>query len=415
MFDLLDRTDAGATIETISEGINLRGYNFWILICSAILASIGLDTNSVAVIIGAMLISPLMSPILGIGLAIGIHDREMFLKAIRNLSTAVFIGLVASVVFFLITPLKTNTSELLARTYPTVLDVMVAFFGGIAGIVSISRRDQTSAIPGVAIATALMPPLCTAGFGLATMQFNFFFGALYLFFINAIFISLATLIMVKYLRFPEKQYVDKKLQVRYSRWSFLLLVIVIAPSVYFLHEVYQKQQTRSKIQSLVIRKLEKEGTEILKWEMGNRDSGNVIKVYYSGKNLPPEVIEDINHNLKKNKLSNYQLIPYRMNITKDEVNEMSTEVARQIFAQMNSSAMIPEIDKVDTVKLARELKVVFSMIDTAILTVNSGKDSLLMLSYKCSKPLTAPLQKKLQQYLKLRLSKDSVVLFAIPK
>ncbi len=204
-------SDFEKTRSTISNGVSLRGYNLWILLCSSILASIGLDTNSTAIIIGAMLISPLMSPILGIGLSVAIHDKQLFGRSLRNLALAVIISLLASVIYFLLTPLGQITSEEHARTFPTLLDVLVALFGGVAGIVSISRHDQTNAIPGVAIATALMPPLCTAGFGLATMQWSYFLGAFYLFFINAVFISLATYLIVKYLHFPEKEFVNKKI------------------------------------------------------------------------------------------------------------------------------------------------------------------------------------------------------------
>lgn len=171
MFALIDGTDVEGTIKTIGEGSEMRGDKIWILFSGAILASIGLDTNSSAVIIGAMLISPLMNPILGVGLGIGISDRDLMIVAGKNFMFAVAASLFASTLYFLITPLGETTSELLARTKPTLLDVGVAIFGGIAGIVATSRKAQTNAIPGVAIATALMPPLCTAGYGIATWNF----------------------------------------------------------------------------------------------------------------------------------------------------------------------------------------------------------------------------------------------------
>ncbi len=183
----------------------MRGYSLWILVCSTILASIGLDTNSTAVIIGAMLISPLMSPILSVGLSVAIHDKQVLTRSLQNLLIAVAISLSASVIYFFLSPLGEPTPELQARTFPTLLDLMVALFGGISGIVSISRHEQTNAIPGVAIATALMPPLCTAGFGIATANWNYFFGAFYLFFINAVFISLATYLIVRFLHFQANQ------------------------------------------------------------------------------------------------------------------------------------------------------------------------------------------------------------------
>jgi uncharacterized hydrophobic protein (TIGR00271 family) len=174
ILDLRATSDFEKAKSTVSEGVSLRGYNLWILVCAALLASLGLDTNSTAVIIGAMLISPLMSPILGVGMAVAIHEKELLIRSLRNLAMAVAISLFASTLYFILTPLGEVTPELQARTFPTLLDVLVALFGGIAGIISISRRDQTNAIPGVAIATALMPPLCTAGFGIATLRWNYF-------------------------------------------------------------------------------------------------------------------------------------------------------------------------------------------------------------------------------------------------
>ena len=185
--NISDGTDVFGTIEHIKKDINIRGSNIWILVCSTMLASIGLDLNSAAVIIGAMLISPLMSPILGIGLAVGINDRDTLIESLKNFGLAIAVSLLTSVFYFLITPLGEPTSEIIARTQPTLLDVFVAIFGGIAGIVAGSRKEKTSAIPGVAIATALMPPICVAGFGIATGHWNYFAGAFYLFFINAVF------------------------------------------------------------------------------------------------------------------------------------------------------------------------------------------------------------------------------------
>ncbi|MEM7036186.1 MAG: DUF389 domain-containing protein, partial [Bacteroidota bacterium] len=198
-------TDVEGTITTINGGIEVKGYNIWILVASAVLACIGLDTNSVAVIIGAMLISPLMSPILGIGLSVGINDQKTLQNALYNFGVAVGVSLLAAFVYFLVTPLGRETAEMAARTKPTVLDIMVGFFGGVAGIVAGSRKEKTNAIPGVAIATALMPPLCVAGYGLAKMNMNYFAGAFYLFFLNSVFIALSTFLIVRYLNFPLKE------------------------------------------------------------------------------------------------------------------------------------------------------------------------------------------------------------------
>ena len=225
--------DAQATIDNISRSVEFRGVNVWILAFAIVIASVGLNVNSTAVIIGAMLISPLMSPIMGIGLAIGISDNELLRKSLRNLMIMVLISLFASTTYFLLTPLSDAQSELLARTKPTVFDVLIALFGGLAGIVATSRKqEKVTVVSGVAIATALMPPLCTAGYGLGTGQWIYFFGAFYLFFINSFFIALATFLMVRYLKFPRKHFVDAQHERKVRRSILIFSLIIIIPSIF---------------------------------------------------------------------------------------------------------------------------------------------------------------------------------------
>ena len=234
-------TDYEATVNSIGSALIFKGVNVWILFFAIIVASVGLNVNSTAVIIGAMLISPLMGPIMGIGLSIGITDKEMLRTSLRNLLVMVMISLVASTAYFLLSPLGDAQSELLARTRPTIFDVLIAFFGGAAGIVATSRKSQPfTVISGVAIATALMPPLCTAGYGLATAQFKYFFGAFYLFFINSFFIALATFLIVKYLHFPQKKYLDSARAKRVKQYITIFSIIVIIPSVIIALHVVQE-------------------------------------------------------------------------------------------------------------------------------------------------------------------------------
>jgi uncharacterized hydrophobic protein (TIGR00271 family) len=234
-------TDYEATVNSITSAISFKGINVWILFFAIIVASIGLNVNSTAVIIGAMLISPLMGPIMGIGLAIGTTDNELLRISLRNLMVMVIISLVASTAYFFLSPLGDAQSELLARTRPTIFDVLIAFFGGAAGIVATSRKSQPfTVISGVAIATALMPPLCTAGYGLATAQFKYFFGAFYLFFINSFFIALSTFLIIKYLRFPQKKYLDPVRAKMVKRYITIFSIIVIIPSVIIALHVVQE-------------------------------------------------------------------------------------------------------------------------------------------------------------------------------
>lgn len=223
--------DTAAAAEKIRRGINVRGTNVWILACSIVIASVGLNVNSIPVIIGAMLISPLMGPIFGMGLSLSTNDRDLLMAALKNFLVMVVVSLISSFLYFLISPLKlANPSELLARTSPTIFDVFIALFGGAAGTLEFCRKDRGTVIAGVAIATALMPPLCTAGFGLATGNMKFFLGALYLFIINTVFILIATFLVTRSLHFGKVGEDD----IRSSRWrsiSSIILLAIIVPSV----------------------------------------------------------------------------------------------------------------------------------------------------------------------------------------
>ena len=229
IYDHIDTDDAA---QRIKSGIWFRGPNVWILAFSIVIASVGLNVNSTAVIIGAMLISPLMGPIIGLGLAAGTNDVDLLKAALKNLLVMVLISLVASTLYFLLSPLNlTNPTELEARTSPTIYDVLIALFGGLAGILENSRKERGTAIAGVAIATALMPPLCTAGYGLSCLDAHFFFGAMYLFIINTVFITLATFVMVKYLRFKTVTGLDPALSAKRRRIISTVIAIVVVPSI----------------------------------------------------------------------------------------------------------------------------------------------------------------------------------------
>ncbi|MEO6683417.1 MAG: TIGR00341 family protein, partial [Ginsengibacter sp.] len=203
-FNLKSEQEEHNTIhEIIEKGVHFKSTNLWILIFAIMIACVGLNMNSTAVVIGAMLISPLMGPIIGIGFSLGTYDFLLLRRSFVNFGFAVFSGLFASTVYFLLTPISEAHSELLARTQPNIYDVLIAFFGGLAGIIAVSSKQKGNVIPGVAIATALMPPLCTAGYGLATGTWTYFFGAFYLFAINSVFIATATLITVRLLKYPK--------------------------------------------------------------------------------------------------------------------------------------------------------------------------------------------------------------------
>ena len=323
-------TDAEATVKNIHAGIPLRGYNLWMIICSAALASLGLDTNSTAVIIGAMLISPLMSPILGVGLALGTNDRSTLIQSVTNLGLATTASLFSSWLYFFLTPLGEATSEILARTQPTLLDVLVAFFGGIAGIVSGSRREMSNAIPGVAIATALMPPLCTAGFGLATGNWALFFGAFYLYVINSVFISIATLAIVKYLRFPMVQHSQTWRGM--ATQIALVSAVIVLPSVYFLYNVYGSLQEKRIITTLLIQPLKAAHNDVLSWEIVKQDTTKELRVFYAGREIDSATVKRFHQDLTIKGLSDYRLLLTRVNMSKEEVSRLSMEAAQKLIA-----------------------------------------------------------------------------------
>lgn len=244
-----------ATPEAIDEVVrgNARagGTNAWVLVAAIVIASIGLNVNSTAVIIGAMLISPLMGPIIGLGYGLGVHDRGLIRQSLKVLAAFTGISLLSSTLYFLVTPLTQAHSELLARTSPTIWDVLIAFVGGAAGMIGLTRKEKTTLIPGVAIATALMPPLCTAGYGLATGQFRFFAGALYLFTINGVFIALATLAITRMLRLPHREQPDERSRQRLRMAVAAAVVVTLVPSVVLAYRLVHEELFRSRAAAFV--------------------------------------------------------------------------------------------------------------------------------------------------------------------
>ncbi len=246
LFSLHLDTDETGTVESIKKSIEFQGGNLWALIFAAFIASIGLNVNSGAVVIGAMLISPLMGPIVGIGFSIATNDFDTLKNALRNLAIFVVVSITASALYFMVSPLKTLTDQLEARTYPTFYDVLIAICGGAIGIVASSRADRGNAIPGVAIATALMPPLCTVGYGLATLHLNFAAGALYLFFINSVFIAGTAWVFVRALNFKKKVFINPDREQRYKTIMLVIVVVTILPSIYTAYTVVQHEIFNSK-------------------------------------------------------------------------------------------------------------------------------------------------------------------------
>ena len=281
--DIEAHIDTDAAERSIRNNIIFRGPNAWILAIAIMIASIGLNVNSMPVIIGAMLISPLMGPIFGIGLGLGINDVNLMKQAGKNLLIMVSISLGVSLLYFMITPLElTNPTELIARTQPTIFDVMIALFGGLAGIFELCRKEKGTVFSGVAIATALMPPLCTAGCGLATGNISWFLGALYLFAINCLFITLATYILVKYFQFKKMEYADKKSGQRTQRITSALILVFLVPSVWFAVTLVQQNDFEKRANQFIDNYIHPNSFYIVEHEFEHKDESSLI-LHISGK------------------------------------------------------------------------------------------------------------------------------------
>jgi uncharacterized hydrophobic protein (TIGR00271 family) len=281
--------DSDVVFEEIKKGIFFKGTNLWILIFAIIIASVGLNMNSTAVIIGAMLISPLMGPINGMGYSIATFDLDLFNKSVKNFTFAILAGLISSTAYFYVSPVSTAHSELLARTSPTIYDVLIALFGGLAGIVAVSSKNKGNVIPGVAIATALMPPLCTAGYGIATGQLNFFLGAMYLFTINTIFIAMASVWISQILKFPIRSDLDTGKKRRINQLISIIIVIVLLPSIYFGYQLVQKEKFNLNAKEFIAKTQSFEGNILLNHSVDSENQ--VLNLVFGGKKWTKTQIE----------------------------------------------------------------------------------------------------------------------------
>jgi len=309
VFDIKTGTDKKGTIEDIKEKIAMKGNTAWILVFSILIASIGLNIGSPAVVIGAMLISPLMGPILGVGLSIGTNDIDTLKRSLINFGVMIALSLGTSFLFFLIPIFRNETPELIARTTPDVRDVFIAMAGGFALIIALSRRsEQTNTIAGVAIATALMPPLCTAGYGLAIGNFSYFGGAMFLVAINSIFIALATFAIVKFLRFPMVKYLDSANRKRIARMASIVAFLVFAGSLYMFFNLFKINQFKQSAENLIA-DIKKSGINIIDEKAEDLDyESNSVKIYVYGKMLSSDEINYWIAKLPKYGFTNTKLI-----------------------------------------------------------------------------------------------------------
>lgn len=302
-----DRANEEVITAEIRRGVEFSGVNLWVLIFAIMVASLGLNVNSTAVIIGAMLISPLMGPIMGVGLGIGISDMDLIKKALKNLGIMVIISVLTSSTYFALSPLSEAQSELLARTTPTIYDVFIALFGGLAGIVATSSRERGNVIPGVAIATALMPPLCTAGFGLATGSLKYFAGAFYLFSINTVFICFSTLIVVRLLRFQEVSFLSAQTSRRVHGIMAVIIALMVIPSIFIARNLVLETVFKNKCSQFVKTEFNFPSTEVLKQEF-IWSPEKVIKIALMGTPLDENTLTNLENQLSVYGLNDVKLI-----------------------------------------------------------------------------------------------------------
>lgn len=302
LLNLRADTDEEGTLENVRANVDFRSANAWTLVFAILIASIGLNTNSAAVVIGAMLISPLMGPIIGAGLGLGINDLPLVKRSLTNLAYAVGISIAASFLYFAISPLSEAQSELLARTRPTFFDALIAILGGAAGIVALSRKEKGNAIPGVAIATALMPPLCTAGYGLSKGNFSFFFGAMYLFLINSVYICLSTLVFVRYLGFKRVEMPDPTDRRRLRRWVVATGVLVLLPSLVSAWFLLRESAFRSRADAFVKQEMQIDGAFVIGTEINYHWRHPKIVVSVIGEPISADHLAGLRAKLKENLL-----------------------------------------------------------------------------------------------------------------
>ncbi len=405
--------------ETIEKGVIFKGTNLWILVFAILVASVGLNMNSTAVIIGAMLISPLMGPIIGMGYSIATYNFPLFRIAVKNFTFAVVVSLIASTFYFLISPVSTAHSELLARTSPTIYDVLIAFFGGAAGIVAISSKNKGNVIPGVAIATALMPPLCTAGYGLATGQLTYFFGAIYLFTINTVFIALASLFIAQLLKFPILTILEPARKKRINQWISSVITLTLIPSIYFGYSLVAKEKFNENANKF-IKEVSIYQDQFLLQNTVDIDKKSISLVYGG------TTISEIQKNdIKKIATDDYNIdssrISFKQGFSLDKMSGANSDIAYLKKEMFKMNTLIKNQDVIqlnpnDIKQLFKEVQAIHPEIYSCGLTegFSVNKDSkeanksTVVLITQDSIKLSDQNKTNLRQFIKARLRKDDV-------
>ncbi|MDX8568110.1 DUF389 domain-containing protein [Elizabethkingia sp. HX XZB] len=401
--------------DDVLKNISFKGANLWILASAILIASIGLNVNSTAVIIGAMLISPLMGPIVGAGFALATYDFILLRKSAKNLIIATVVSLFVSTLYFYLSPFKEVQSELLARTSPTIYDVLIAFFGGIVGAVSITRAEKGNPIPGVAIATALMPPLCTAGFGLATLNFKFMAGALYLYSINCFFIGISTFLIIKYMKYGAvstgNSSFDKKLRISIT----LVMLLMIIPSSYLAYNLLNERKFSQNVEQFLKDKFYNNGYITIYKKVSYNSNPKSIELAFLSKKFDSTEIKQLNNDLKKFGIVNTKLI------IKQNTSDLKSEILSEINKQSSNlsekdlqlSTLSTELKnyRITNPQLIKEITILFPEISEVSLGKidnyypNDSMATSAVLLYKAEKKVD---EEKLKKWLQEQLQDSGI-------
>ncbi|MDM8207812.1 TIGR00341 family protein [Bacteroides gallinaceum] len=422
------KEDEQVTVEYIRNGVEFKGTNLWILIFATVIASLGLNVNSTAVIIGAMLISPLMGPTMGIGLSIGLNDFELMKRSLKSYAVTTLFSVVTATLYFLFTPLDEVQSELLARTSPSIYDVFIALMGGLAGIVALATKEKGNVIPGVAIATALMPPLCTAGFGLATGNLLYFLGAFYLYFINSVFISLATYIGVRLMRFERKQFVDKERERIVKRYIVWITIATMCPAVYLTYNIVRETFYQTSANRFITQELQFPDSQILSRDISYEK--REIRVVLVGKEIPENQIVEARNRLDKYSLNNTKLVVFQGlgNNNAVDISNIKSMVMEDFYhnSERQLSEQRVELDSIKRaldafsgsqvdLRMGKEMKVLFPMVKTLsvskslqMLIDSARMDTVTFAIVGCTHAPSAPEKRKMNDWLKARTGADKV-------
>ncbi|MGV8915066.1 MAG: DUF389 domain-containing protein [Kaistella sp.] len=412
--------DKQKVLATVKKNISFSGSNLWILACAIMVASVGLNVNSTAVVIGAMLISPLMGPIVGAGFALGMFDFQLLRKSLKNLLLSTVVGLLVSFLYFFLSPYKEAHSEIISRTAPNIYDVLIAFSGGLVGVIAVTRVEKGNPIPGVAIATALMPPLCTAGYGLATGNFVYFGGAMFLYTINCVFICIATYAIVKFLNYPAVEFVDKKKSDKIRVWISIIVALMIIPSVFFAYRFVTKQNYELKVDQFLTSEFDEKGNTIVYKKTSYYTSPKKIELAFLTRKFSAQQIKEINEKLKDYKIEGTQVIIRQdsaflanATLTKSDANEV-VDQSTAIIAELKNKVNKHSFETQNLFPEANSILPAIQSISVAKQEIFNKTDSTKIIPvafYESTELLTVPQIQTLRQWLKVKLKVDTLEIY----